>query len=73
MAANSKHKYDVMEWIFNCVDSCNTSLQLLTCNKLRKSFTKMYKLDDEEYANFIQKYYLHYDHTLARIADNKLG
>jgi hypothetical protein len=47
MAAKSKNKYDVFNWIMNeIIPSCNTLQQNLVCEKLIRNFQEVY--DDYE-------------------------
>lgn len=43
MAAKSKNKYDVFNWISNeIIPSCNNIQQILICEKLIKNFENVY-------------------------------
>jgi hypothetical protein len=47
MAAKSKNKYDVFNWIKDeVIPSCETIQQIITCEKLIDNFDRMY-IDNE--------------------------
>ena len=44
MAAKSKNKHDVYEWIFNeVIPSCKTRDQKISCSKLINNWSKTYE------------------------------
>lgn len=45
MAAISKNKYDVFNWVIKVYKSCTTYKQLGGAMKLRKRFDKIYSVD----------------------------
>ena len=38
----SKNYYEVLKWVENCINSCETYRQLVSCTKLIKNFNRIY-------------------------------
>ena len=67
MSANSKNWYDIQQWIYKVINSCETISQLLSAKKLVGLFEKQYpykEFGDFEYIEYqclINWWYVKYD------------
>jgi hypothetical protein len=63
MAAKSKNKYDVFNWIKDeVISSCTNIQQSLACEKLIKNFDQLYK--DENLSRELMYYSIHQDQVI---------
>jgi len=66
MAANSKHRLDILAWIYKVIDSCENIQQAINAKKLARQYHERYPYKDH-YSDEAIEYEVLIDHACRKV------